>query len=34
VLPYAIGGPVVLGLIIFFVFKRRHREIDAGGAAA
>jgi ABC-type transport system involved in multi-copper enzyme maturation permease subunit len=33
VLPYAIGGPVVLGLIIFFVFKRRHQEIDAGGGA-
>ena len=33
VLPYAIGGPVVLGLVIFFVFKRRHQEIDAGGGA-
>ncbi len=31
VLPYAIGGPVVLGLVIFFVYRRRHREIDAGG---
>lgn len=32
VLPYAIGGPVVLGFIIFAVYRRRHREIDAGGA--
>jgi ABC-2 type transport system permease protein len=32
VLPYAIGGPVLLGLIIFLVARRRHREIDAGGA--
>ena len=32
VLPYAIGGPVLLGLIIFVVYRRRHREIDAGGA--
>ena len=30
VLPYAIGGPVVLGLVIFAVYRRRHREIDAG----
>ena len=30
VLPYAIGGPVVLGLIIFVVYRRRRREIDAG----
>jgi len=33
VLPYAIGGPVVLGAIIFMVYRRRHREIDAGGGA-
>lgn len=33
VLPYAIGGPVVLGVIIFAVYRRRHREIDAGGGA-
>jgi ABC-type transport system involved in multi-copper enzyme maturation permease subunit len=31
VLPYAIGGPVVLGLVIFAVYRRRHQEIDAGG---
>lgn len=30
VLPYAVGGPIVLGLIIFVVYRRRHREIDAG----
>ena len=30
VLPYAIGGPVLLGLIIFFVYRQRHRQIDAG----
>jgi hypothetical protein len=33
VLPYAIGGPVVLGMLIFVVYRRRHREIDAGGGA-
>lgn len=33
VLPYAIGGPVLLGLLIFIVFKRRHREIDDGASA-
>lgn len=33
VLPYAIGGPVLLGLIIFFVYRQRHRQIDAGGGA-
>ncbi len=33
VLPYAIGGPVLLGLVIFFVYRRRRREIDVGGAA-
>ena len=31
VLPYAIGGPVLLGLVIFFVYRQRRREIDAGG---
>jgi hypothetical protein len=28
VLPYAIGGPVVLGLVIFFVYRHRRRQID------
>ena len=31
VLPYAIGGPIVLGLLIFLVYRYRHRQIDAGG---
>jgi ABC-2 type transport system permease protein len=34
VLPYAIGGPVVLGLIIYLVYRQRHRKIDEGGAVA
>jgi ABC-type transport system involved in multi-copper enzyme maturation permease subunit len=33
VLPYAIGGPVLLVLVIFFVYRHRRRQIDAGGAA-
>jgi hypothetical protein len=32
VLPYAIGGPVVLGLVIFLVYRQRRREIDVGAA--
>jgi ABC-2 type transport system permease protein len=31
VLPYAIGGPVVLGVIILLVYRNRRRQIDAGG---
>lgn len=31
VLPYAIGGPLVLGLVIFLVYRHRRRQIDAGG---
>lgn len=31
VLPYALGGPVLLGLVISFVYRRRRREIDMGG---
>jgi hypothetical protein len=31
VLPYAVGGPVLLGLIIFFVYRQRRRQVDAGG---
>jgi len=31
VIPYAIGGPLLLGLVIFFVYRYRHRQIDAGG---
>jgi hypothetical protein len=33
VLPYAIGGPLVLVVVIFFVYRHRRRQIDAGGAA-
>jgi len=32
VLPYAIGGPVVLGLLIFFVYRHRRRKTGEGGA--
>ncbi len=31
VLPYAIGGPVVLAVIILLVYRSRRRQIDAGG---
>jgi ABC-2 type transport system permease protein len=33
VLPFAIGGPVVLAVVIFFVYRHRRRQIDAGGGA-
>jgi ABC-2 type transport system permease protein len=33
VLPYAIGGPVVLAFGIVFIYRRRRRDIDTGGAA-
>jgi ABC-type transport system involved in multi-copper enzyme maturation permease subunit len=33
VLPYAIGGPVVLGLVILLVYRHRRKQIDAGGSA-
>lgn len=32
VLPYVVGGPLVLGLIIFLVYRHRRRQIDVGGA--
>ena len=32
VLPYAIGGPVLLGLAIFFVYRLRRKNIDQGGS--
>jgi ABC-type transport system involved in multi-copper enzyme maturation permease subunit len=32
VLPYAIGGPVVLGLVILLVYRQRRKQIDAGGS--
>ena len=31
VLPYAIGGPLVLGILISVVYRRRRRQIDVGG---
>ncbi len=34
VLPYAIGGPLVLGLVIFLVYRHRRRQIDMGEAPA
>lgn len=33
VLPYAIGGPVVLGLVILFVYRQRRKQIDPGGSS-
>jgi len=30
VLPFAIGGPLVLAVVIFFVYRHRRRQIDAG----
>jgi ABC-type transport system involved in cytochrome c biogenesis permease component len=30
VLPYAIGGPILLGLIIYLVYRLRRRQIDTG----
>jgi ABC-2 type transport system permease protein len=32
VLPYAIGGPVVLAVVILLVYRNRRRQIDAGGS--
>lgn len=32
VLPYAIGGPLVLGVVILLVYRNRRRQIDAGGS--
>lgn len=31
VLPYAIGGPVLLGLAIFILYRLRRKSIDTGG---
>jgi ABC-2 type transport system permease protein len=31
VLPYVIGGPLLLGLVISVVYRRRRRQIDLGG---
>ena len=32
VMPFAIGGPVLLILVIFFVYRHRRKQIDAGGS--
>ncbi len=32
ILPYAIGGPILLGLCAFLVFRYRRRKTDEGGA--
>jgi ABC-2 type transport system permease protein len=31
VLPYVIGGPVVLGMLIFMAYRHRRKQIDPGG---
>ena len=31
VLPYVIGGPVVLGILIFMAYRHRRKQIDPGG---
>jgi ABC-type transport system involved in cytochrome c biogenesis permease component len=31
VLPYVIGGPLVLLVLIYFVYRRRNQQIDRGG---
>ncbi|HET7292684.1 MAG TPA: ABC transporter permease subunit [Vicinamibacteria bacterium] len=33
VLPYAIGGPILVLLVLLGVYKYRHREIDTGAAS-
>jgi ABC-2 type transport system permease protein len=33
VLPYAIGAPVILLVIIYFVYRRRNQQIDMGGSS-
>ena len=33
VLPYAIGGPILLGLSILLIYRRRRRSIDSGAPA-
>jgi hypothetical protein len=34
VLPYAIGGPILLGLGIYLVYRLRRRQIDTGAPPA
>jgi hypothetical protein len=31
VLPFAIGAPIIILIIIYYVNRRRHKQIDAGG---
>jgi hypothetical protein len=33
VLPFAIGAPIVILVIIYFVFRRRRQQIDTGGSS-
>lgn len=33
VLPFAIGGPILLLVITYFVYRRRRQQIDMGGSA-
>lgn len=33
VLPYVIGAPVILLVIIYFVYRRRNQQIDRGGSS-
>jgi len=33
VLPYAIGGPILLLVVIFVIYRLRRRSIDTGGEA-
>jgi ABC-type transport system involved in multi-copper enzyme maturation permease subunit len=32
VLPYVVGGPLVLGVLILLVYRHRRKQIDAGGS--
>jgi len=32
VLPFAIGGPIVLVAAMFIIYRLRRRQIDAGGS--
>jgi hypothetical protein len=33
VLPFAIGGPILLLVITYFVYRRRRQQIDMGGSS-
>jgi ABC-2 type transport system permease protein len=34
ILPYAIGGPILLGLVIYLVYRLRRRQIDTGAPSS